>query len=210
MPSLPLSSRDSGGLRLPFRRRRGRIERWRDAIAERGLPIDLPPAGTVGAALRALPERIDLADAPALVRERLSLARGSTRVEPKGSRLEPRVGRAPASSGGRRGLEEAGAPVRQRPVLPRWVIIASLAAGAALGLGVGMLLTRRRAASRQRVQRMTDAADEIKAAWPDVTDDDIQRARGRADRLAETIRSRTGEDADRVRERLAEFTKGEE
>jgi uncharacterized protein YjbJ (UPF0337 family) len=52
------------------------------------------------------------------------------------------------------------------------------------------------------VRPLDAAADEIKTAWPTLTDDDIAQARGSVDRLVTTIRERTGQDAEEVRERL--------
>jgi uncharacterized protein YjbJ (UPF0337 family) len=99
---------------------------------------------------------------------------------------------------------ERAEQVRESDV-PAWTLIAAGAAGLAVGLGIGMWLARRRTDRRAR-RKLQSAADEIKAAWPDVTDEDIRRAKGSAARLAETIRERTGESAETIRGRLAGIT----
>lgn len=93
---------------------------------------------------------------------------------------------------------------RARPAVPIWAVALAVAGGVAIGVGVGMALTRGRTA--RRVRRLEAAADEIKAAWPEVTDTDIQQARGSAARLAGVIEARTGASADAVRDRITAMT----
>ncbi len=91
------------------------------------------------------------------------------------------------------------------PYVPAWALSLGVVGGLAIGLGIGMWMTERRSAARIRAKQLQSAADEIKAEWPDVTDDDIQKARGSAGRLSKTIGRQTGEDTESVRERLAAF-----
>lgn len=99
---------------------------------------------------------------------------------------------------GRRPRRKAGLQVAG---VPLWVVLAAAGGGFAVGLGVGMRLTGRRR-TPEPVRPLDAAADEIKAAWPEVTDEDIVQARGSIARLVKTIRARTGQDAEEVRERL--------
>jgi uncharacterized protein YjbJ (UPF0337 family) len=191
---------DIGG-RLPFRRRRSRLERLRRRVRARsGRAAAVRPATTdrrivirpedlgraAAAARRAVAERTANLDLTALaeLRERLSPDRLAELARRPAALVRP----------------------RPRPRPSPWLIAAAALAGVAVGIGIGMLITSRRAALRARARELESATDEIKAAWPDITDEDIQRARGSAARLAETIRARTGEDADQVRERLAGMT----
>jgi uncharacterized protein YjbJ (UPF0337 family) len=45
----------------------------------------------------------------------------------------------------------------------------------------------------------------IRSAWGDVTDDDIDRAGGNWDMLVGTIKQKTGEAEENIRERLRDF-----
>ncbi len=94
--------------------------------------------------------------------------------------------------------------------VPLWGVGAAALAGFAAGLGLGLWLAERRAAAARAAQALEAHADEIKAQWPTVTDEDIQQARGRAERLAETIRLRTGEAAEKVLAQIQTITGGKE
>jgi hypothetical protein len=153
----------------------------RDALAGYHLPLDRAELSRAAAGARhALAERRANVE-PRFLRERLRLERDAAtgRTLARG-----RFGEQPSS----------------------WMLAAAVIGGVALGLGIGMWLTGSRAARREQARRMEAATDEIKAAWPELTDDDIEQARGSAARLAQTIRDRTGEDAAAVRERLAGMT----
>jgi uncharacterized protein YjbJ (UPF0337 family) len=80
---------------------------------------------------------------------------------------------------------------------PTWMILLAIIAGFGIGIGIGMALTNRRSGAARG--GLDQAADEIKAAWPEVTDNDIEDAQGSAERLADVIRARTGENAATVR-----------
>lgn len=111
-------------------------------------------------------------------------------------------------------------PFRRRPAalparlaggaVPLWALGAAALAGFSAGFSLGLWLARRRAAVEQAARSLEAHADEIKAQWPAVTDEDIQQARGRAERLAETIRLRTGEAAERVLAQIQSITGGKE
>ena len=209
--------------RLPFRRRRSQtpLERLREAaltrahdaaavtrhaVAEHELPVELPNLGAVLASARLLrhaeEEREESQPAPA---HRFPVLAGGGAGRPPTTTDGGRAARRrPADR--ERGCAETGTTGRGIAAAPRWMVITAVGGGIALGIGLGMWLTGRRAATRRRIDEMEAATDEIKAAWPDVTDADIQQARGSAARLAETIRSRTGEDAGLVRERITGMT----
>lgn len=95
-------------------------------------------------------------------------------------------------------------------VVPMWAVGVAALAGFTAGLGLGLWLAERRAAAARAAQALEAHADEIKAQWPTVTDEDIQQARGRAERLAETIRLRTGEAAEKVLAQIQNITGGKE
>lgn len=94
--------------------------------------------------------------------------------------------------------------------VPLWAVGAAALAGFSAGLGLGLWLAERRAAAQRAAQALEAHADEIKAQWPAVTDEDIQQARGRAERLAETIRARTGEATEKILAQIQELTGGKE
>jgi uncharacterized protein YjbJ (UPF0337 family) len=50
---------------------------------------------------------------------------------------------------------------------------------------------------------LTRAKGKIREAWGDVTDDDVDRAQGNKDQLIGTIKQKTGETADTIREKLS-------
>lgn len=227
MATLSFLSPEPGGLRLPFRRRRSRIERLRrqalrrgrevssaarHALEERQLPIEPPDLARMAEqARRALAEAPisiaapDLGRATAAVRQ--AVAERQLPVEtPEFLREWLRAGGAPAAHQPAPPTRPAGLARLTSPEARPWVIAAAAVAGAAIGLGLGMWLTGRRATARARARELESAADEIKAAWPEVTDDDIQRSKGNTARLADIIRDRTGQDPDTVRERLAGMT----
>lgn len=91
---------------------------------------------------------------------------------------------------------------------PFWSLAAAAFAGVLIGGGVAMLMARRSAAAGR--PRFAMPVDEIKAAWPELSKDDIDGAEGNVDRLADTIRSRTGENADSVRAVLQGMAKRHE
>jgi|GEM_PF-4732148 len=95
-------------------------------------------------------------------------------------------------------------------IVPVWAVGAAALAGFTAGLGLGLWLAERRAAAARAAQALEAHADEIKAQWPTVTDEDIQQARGRVERLAETIRLRTGEAAEKVLAQIQTITGGKE
>lgn len=97
-----------------------------------------------------------------------------------------------------------------REQTPGWTVALAAVSGLAAGVSIGLMLAGRRQRRRAAVQALEARADEIKSAWPDVTDDDIRRARGRADRLAETIRARTGEAADKILAQIEGLAPGDE
>lgn len=173
-----------------FRRRPPtRVERLRRLTEEgaRALTSAAPDLGRLTTTARhALAERAAAVEPPEFLSERLRLDRVA------------RVG-TPASL---RRLND--------PRMPVWMILAAAAAGAAIGVGIGLSLSERRERQQRVTQRLESAADEIKAAWPNVTDADIQEARGSIDRLVSTIGSHTGEDSGAVRERLEGITKTED
>lgn len=176
---------------FPFRRRRSRLERLRHEAARRAQELRAAapdPAHALATARRVMAERTPDIDLQELLQERLPLDRLPLDRMPG---LTPRP----------RGM----AGMRQRPV-PAWAVAAAALGGFMFGLGVGMWLTERRRAAKEPVRALDAAADEIKAAWPELTDDDIARARGSIARLVKTIRERTGEDATYVRERLESMT----
>ncbi len=90
--------------------------------------------------------------------------------------------------------------------VPLWTVGAAALVGFSAGLGVGLWLADRRAAAQRAAQALEAHADEIKAQWPTVTDEDIQQARGRAERLAETIRARTGEATEKILAQIQDIT----
>ncbi len=198
------------GLSLMFRRRAGRVgnrvtgnaagtasatgdraERAREAAF-----AALERAREAALAARAALERLPDGAAPA-VRERL--AQIALPALPTAELLEALpFRRRPA----RMGLVAATVPV--------WTAGIAALAGFATGLGLGLWLAERRAATARAAQALEAHADEIKAQWPTVTDEDIQQARGRAERLAETIRLRTGEAAEKVLAQIQTITGGKE
>ncbi len=93
---------------------------------------------------------------------------------------------------------------------PAWTLALAALTGFSAGISVGLVVAARRTRPRAAAQALEARADEIKAAWPDVTDEDIRRARGRADRLAETIRARTGEAADKILAQIEGLTPADE
>ena len=50
----------------------------------------------------------------------------------------------------------------------------------------------------------------IRELWGDITDDDIDRARGDAEQLIGRIKEKTGESAENIRRRLKELMDGED
>ena len=158
----------------------------RSAIAQRDVHIPVPDLARATAAVRGVraerAERRPRPEPPQFLRERLRVDRVTA--------LQDR--------------DERGGPLAPR-TSPLILIMAAIA-GAAVGLGIGMWLTQRQAAMREGMRDLESSADEIKAAWPNITDDDIQRARGSAARLAQTIGDLTGEDAQSVRQRLSGIT----
>jgi uncharacterized protein YjbJ (UPF0337 family) len=199
------------GLRLMFGRRAGRpgnraantatgtASTTGDRAAERAREAALTAlerAREAAAAARAALERLPDGAAPA-VRERLT---------------QIALPSLPAAE-----LLEA-LPFRRRPArlglvagtVPLWTAGVAALAGFFAGLGLGLWLAGRRAAAARAAQALEAHADEIKAQWPAVTDEDIQHARGRAERLAETIRLRTGEAAEKVLAQIQTITGGKE
>ena len=184
------------GFPFPFRRRRSRLERLRHQAARRAqeLRAAAPDAAqALAAARRVVAERAPDIDLQELLQERLPLDRLPLDRLP--------LDRVPGIAQRPRGM----AGMRQREV-PAWAVAAAALGGFMFGLGVGMWLTERRRAAGEPVRALDAAADEIKAAWPELTDDDIAQARGSVARLVKTIRERTGEDAAHVRERLESMT----
>jgi uncharacterized protein YjbJ (UPF0337 family) len=57
-------------------------------------------------------------------------------------------------------------------------------------------------AKAQLQAQWEDAQGRVKEAWGSLTDDDLMKARGNWDQLVATIRSKTGEGADAVEEKL--------
>ena len=172
--------------RLPFRRRRSRLDRLRHTATRRAheLRAAAPDMSqTVATARRVVAERTPDLDIQELLHERLPLDQVM--------RLRQRPGRTARL----RGSE-----------VPAWAVVAAVLGGIMLGIGVAMWLTDRRRAEDEPVRALDAAADEIKAAWPELTDDDIAHARGSVARLVKTIRERTGEEGDHVRERLESMT----
>jgi uncharacterized protein YjbJ (UPF0337 family) len=53
--------------------------------------------------------------------------------------------------------------------------------------------------------RMDRLRGRIRSTWSNVTDDDIERARGNLEVLAGTIKERTGENIDSIRSRLQTY-----
>lgn len=90
---------------------------------------------------------------------------------------------------------------------PFWSLAAAVFGGVLLGAGLAMVLSRRQSGQRSGFAM---PVDEIKAAWPELTSDDIDGAEGNIDRLADAIRSRTGENADSVRAVLQGMAKRHE
>lgn len=181
-----LSESEPRGLRLPFRRRRSRLERLRHTASRRAQELRAAApdmSQTVAAARRVVAERTPDLDFQEFLQERLPLDQ-VMRLRQRPSRMT-RL----------RGSE-----------VPAWAVAAAILGGVMLGIGVAMWLTDRRRTGDEPVRALDAAADEIKAAWPELTDDDIAKARGSVARLVKIIRERTGEEGDRVRERLESMT----
>jgi uncharacterized protein YjbJ (UPF0337 family) len=53
--------------------------------------------------------------------------------------------------------------------------------------------------------RMDRLRGRVRSTWSNVTDDDIERARGNLEVLAGTIKERTGENIDSIRSRLQTY-----
>jgi hypothetical protein len=174
------------GLRLPFRRRRSRLQRLRQVAAQRARAVSGAAPDirqTVATARQAVAERRPEIESADFLQERLRLDRMA------------RIGRRPRDLLRLRSTEA-----------PAWTIAVAALGGFAIGLGIGMWLTSRRTSTSQPSAGFEAAADEIKAAWPQLSDADIEQARGSVSRLVEIIRGRTGQEAESVRERLESIT----
>ena len=209
----------------PFRkRRRSRLDSLRDMAmerarrtAERALDSSSSAADKARDVAGDTAERAKSAGATAAERARELPLPGAAAAVPAVGRAAPAVaGRLPSVSvpamekpaflqdglpldrltGLRRRKKSRWQRVREAET-PTWMILLAIVAGFGIGIGIGMALTSRRTTTARG--RLDEAADEIKAAWPEVTDNDIQDAQGSAERLAEVIRARTGENVATVR-----------
>lgn len=79
---------------------------------------------------------------------------------------------------------------------PVGTLLGAALAGALVGAGLAWL-TMRRSPSGGQAHPLPES--EIRAAWPELTSDDLERSGGDLDQLADTIGSRTGENTGSVR-----------
>jgi hypothetical protein len=182
---------------LPFRRRRSRWERLREAVVDRAeLQRRLREAQRVRDVLPPVPGELRQRVQPLV--ERAAAARADLPVPETPAFLQEGLERLAALARHQRPTRRQNIMSAQAPV----VLFLGVAAGAFVA---GFLIGRATAGRRPDIapEELEAAADKIKDTWPGIHDEDIREARGNLRRLSSVIEERTGEDEDEVRERLA-------
>jgi uncharacterized protein YjbJ (UPF0337 family) len=68
---------------------------------------------------------------------------------------------------------------------------------------------RRKIMQRQTEGTLQKIRGKIRSTWGDITDDDIDRVKGNMDELVGTIKQKTGESEEKIRDRLRDMDRDE-